>query len=118
MNLTLAIPIFILYALSSSSGLIVLKMAMSAQPVRLNTILSILVSQKFIIGFGLYLVGFLTWMFIISKFRINFAFPIAISLFFIVTGLGSYFILKEPITLQHLFGILFCLIGIMLIVLK
>ena len=118
MSPLVSVLIFIVYALFSSSGLIVLKMAMSEQPVRLATIFKIILSMKFILGFGLYLIGFVLWMYILSKYKLNFAFPIAISLFFILSGLGSYFILKEPLTGPQFAGIALCLFGILLIAVK
>jgi multidrug transporter EmrE-like cation transporter len=54
-------------------------------------------------------------MFILSRFKLNIAFPIATSLFFIISLLGSYFILKESFSFLQAMGIMLCLLGILLI---
>jgi uncharacterized protein YebE (UPF0316 family) len=85
-----SIIIFIAYALCSGCGLIILKMVMSDTELSLANITSLILNIKFIIGFILYVFGFLLWMSILSKFKLNVAFPVAMSLFFIVSSLGSY----------------------------
>jgi len=109
------IGLFILYALCSSSGLIILKIAMNNKAPNSLNILDFFLQPKFIIGFVLYAFGFVLWLMIISKFKLNIAFPIATSLFFITLTLGSYFILNEIFPTIHIVGIGFCLIGILLI---
>jgi drug/metabolite transporter (DMT)-like permease len=107
--------LFISYALCSGCGLIILKIAMSKNELSVTTLKYIVFSAKFWIGFFLYLCGFLLWMFILTRFKLNVAFPIAMSLFFIVSSLGSYFILGEPCGIRHIFGIAICFFGILLI---
>ena len=109
------IGLFILYALCSSSGLIILKIAMNNKALNSSNSLDIFLQPKFIIGFILYAFGFVLWLMIISKFKLNIAFPIATSLFFITLTLGSYFILNETFPTIHIVGIGLCLIGILLI---
>lgn len=112
------IILFIGYALCSGSGLIILKTAMNEKALKSLNIMQTFLQVKFIMGFFLYACGFLLWMFILSKFKLNIAFPIATSLFFIVSGLGSYFILKESFTIMQVIGIFLCLSGILLINIK
>lgn len=107
--------VFISYALCSGCGLIILKIAMSKNELSVTTLKHIVLSSQFWIGFSLYLCGFLLWMFILAKFKLNVAFPIAMSLFFIVSSLGSYFILGEHLSVRHIFGIGICFFGILLI---
>jgi drug/metabolite transporter (DMT)-like permease len=73
---------------------------------------------KFLIGFSLYVCGFLLWMYILSKFHLNIVFPIAMALFFVVSSLGSYFVLGESFSLKQIFGIALCFLGIVLVGLK
>ncbi len=112
------IILFLGYALCSGSGLVILKIAMSHKALKPVNVLGIILQREFIAGFGLYACGFLLWMFILSKYKLNVAFPTATSLFFVVSGLGSYFVLKESFTATQLIGIVLCLAGILLINIK
>jgi drug/metabolite transporter (DMT)-like permease len=119
MKIFYSILLFLLYALSSGSGLILLKRAVSGVKIEysIKGILNI-ISLELVIGFILYAIGFVCWMVILSKMKLNIAFPVAMSLFFIVSALGSYFILKEPFTPKIIIGIVVCLIGIILVTIK
>ncbi len=116
MNLIYNIILFLAYSLSSGFGLIILKRAVTGVEFKfsLKTISDVL-SLEFIFGFLLYAIGFICWMLILSKLKLNVAFPIAMSLFFIVSIIGSYFILSEPLSFKHLVGIVICLVGIIII---
>lgn len=114
----LDILLFIGYALCSGSGLVILKMAMNDKSSQSISLIRAFFQVKFIIGFMLYASGFLLWMLILSKYKLNVAFPVAISLFFIVSGLGSYFVIKESVSTLQIIGTLLCLAGILLIHLR
>ncbi|MCF8234523.1 MAG: hypothetical protein K9G67_06565 [Bacteroidales bacterium] len=119
MKLIYNILLFAAYALSSGFGLILLKRAVTDKKFALSFKEIIrLINTELIIGFVLYAVGFICWMVILSKLKLNVAFPVAMSLFFIVSAMGSYFILKEPLTFKTLAGMLVCLVGIILITVK
>ena len=118
MNHVKEVILFILYALCSGSGLVILKIAMNNKVLKSLNLIQTFLQLRFIIGFFLYVCGFLLWMLILSKYKLNVAFPIATSLFFIVSGLGSYFILKESFTIMQVVGIFLCLAGILLINIK
>ncbi|MEE9429471.1 MAG: hypothetical protein V3V16_00415 [Melioribacteraceae bacterium] len=107
--------LFVLYAIFSGGGLIILKTALTGKKINLESAFEIILSAKFIIGFSMYVIGFALWMIILSKFKLNIAFPIAMSLFFIVSSLGSYFILQEVFNARIILGMVFCLIGIIII---
>jgi len=110
-----SIALYSFYALCSGSGLIILKIAMNKKTEQSLTMVQALFQKEFFIGFILYGCGFLLWMVILSKYKLNVAYPVATSLFFIVAGLGSYFILKESISTVHIVGIILCIGGILLI---
>lgn len=110
--------LFIIYAISSGMGLILLKLAMNNNRISFDNLSGSFFNLAFMSGFALYIIGFLSWLFILSKFKLNVAFPIAVSLFFVVSGLGSSFILKESFTTQQIAGILLCFLGIILISIK
>ncbi len=115
----MTILIFIAYSLFSGIGLILLKMAVSSSKFVFDIKAMIdFVSIKLVIGFSFYVIGFVLWMIILSKFKLNFAFPIAMSLFFIVSSIGSLMVLKESFSIGQIVGTLFCLIGIIIITIK
>jgi len=118
MKIHLNIILFLGYALCSGSGLIILKTAMNKQAFNSLNLIQTFLQVRFIIGLFFYACGFLLWLLILSKLKLNLAFPIATSLFFIVSGLGSYFILKESFTIMQVVGIFLCLAGILLINVK
>jgi hypothetical protein len=88
--------IFTAYAFCSGYGLILLKMAMSRSELSLSTLRYVFFDLKFLVGFSPYVCGFLLWMYILSKFHLNVAFPIAMALFFIFSSLGSFFYWESP----------------------
>jgi drug/metabolite transporter (DMT)-like permease len=118
MQKLLDVLLFIGYALCSGSGLVILKIALNDRAARSLSLIEALLQIKFLVGFLLYAAGFLLWMLILSRFKLNVAFPIAMSFFFIVSGLGSYLVIKESFSLIQVIGILLCLAGIVLINLK
>ena len=116
MNMLNTLLLFLAYSLSSGFGLILLKRAVTGIEFKFTSkLFTELLNLEFIFGFLLYAFGFICWMAILAKLRLNVAFPIAMSLFFIVSSFGSYFILNEPFNLRNILGIIICLIGIILI---
>jgi len=110
--------LFACYALCSGSGLIILKTSLNNRVTKSLGYIETFLQPSFMLGFFLYACGFLLWMLILSKFKLNVAFPVATSLFFVVSALGSYFVLKEPFTIAQAVGIGLCLAGIVLINVK
>jgi drug/metabolite transporter (DMT)-like permease len=72
-------------------------------------------STDFAIGFTLYGVGFLIWMYILLRMPLSIAFPIAAGALIISTQLLGYFLLDERMPLQHIIGVTAIVIGITLI---
>lgn len=107
--------LFLSYAICSGCGLIILKLAVTETKISIANFEKLLFDLKFIVGFTLYGTGFLLWIFILSKFRLNVAFPIAMSMFFIISSLGSRFILLEAFDIRSIIGIALCFFGILLI---
>ena len=111
----LTVSLFLSNAAFSGFGLLLLKIAMNEGNEGSLSLLQVVSQFKFLAGFVLYVLGFLSWMFILSKFDVNVAFPISISLFFIVVTMGSYVFLHETVGALHIMGIMMCLVGILLI---
>jgi len=111
----LNVILFAAYALFSGGGLVLIKHSMEKSIVNFSSLLDSVLSKGFILGFILYILGFLSWLVILSKFKLNFAFPVAMSLFFLVSMGSSVLFLKESITTLHVIGIILCLLGIIII---
>ena len=110
--------VFGAYALCSGCGLILLKIAMAGNNLSFSNLKSVIFDLRFLVGFLLYVCGFLLWMYILSKYDLNVAFPIAMALFFLVSSFGSYFILGEIFSGKHIIGTVLCFLGIVFIGLK
>ncbi|MBU0711651.1 MAG: hypothetical protein ABIJ40_08700 [Bacteroidota bacterium] len=107
--------LFLSYGLSSGLGLLILKTSMRGTELTIESLLNQFYTINFIGGFILYAIGFIIWMIILSIYDLSQAFPIAMSIFFSITTLGSYFYLKESISIIQIGGICICFIGILLI---
>ncbi len=117
-NMLSTLLTFIVYVVISGSGLIILKIALNETSLSPKNIVQVFLSVKFLIGFSMYASSFLMFMFILSKFKLNVAYPLATALFFVYISLASYFILKESFSAQQVIGIVFCMLGVILIGLK
>jgi drug/metabolite transporter (DMT)-like permease len=73
------------------------------------------VNVQIIIGVILYVVGFLSWLYILSKVNLSVAYPTMTTLSFITILLLSIILLKEKLTLEIIIGSILCLIGIYII---
>lgn len=106
MNQLSGIVIFVGYALISCIGLYWLKSASDWWTVR------------FILGALLYVLGAGVWIFILRMYPLSIAFPIAAGTLMIGTTLIGYVMLKESISLLHLLGLVFTLLGISILALQ
>ena len=113
-QLILNVLIFPLYALFGSAGIMLFKIALNSRNED-SQLINIIFTFKFILGFAFYGISFLLWIYILSRYKVNIAYPISVSLFFIITALGSYFILNEPFGIYKIIGFTLCLVGILLI---
>jgi len=110
--------IFSIHVLLSAAGMVILKASLSGKKLSPENALQVFLGFKFILGMSFYVMGFLLWIYILSKYKLNVALPIAQSLFFVVSIVGSFFVLQEALSLQHVIGIALCLAGILLIAMK
>ena len=98
--------IIILYALTSAFGLVKIKMAQK------------LLSMDFMLGFFLYGAGFVVWLFILRKFPLSIAFPVAAGSLIIATQIFAYSLLHEEITLLQVVGAALIISGIVVVHIK
>ena len=71
-----------------------------------------------LLGFILYIGSFLMWQKLLTTYDLSYIVPITTGIVQVVVLLVSYFIFKEAITLTNLTGIIFVIVGIILISIK
>lgn len=72
----------------------------------------------FLLGVLCYGISFIIWMWIISTNTLSVIYPIALGISYILIMGVSFLILKEPISTINIVGIVFVLIGVILISIK
>lgn len=77
-------------------------------------ILKLIIVPRVWISFLFSLVSLCTWLFVLSRVDLSFAFS-ADSMHYIFIALASRFILKEKVCLKRWVGIMFIIVGIMLV---
>lgn len=109
--------ILIFYVLSTSAGLILIKMgAATGMPFaliegKLRTNFNILNVS----GLGFYALSFVLYVYLVSRFQLGYIVPVTAGLVYILVFTASFFIFKEPFTVTKIFGILLILIGLFLL---
>lgn len=78
------------------------------------SIISILKNVPVMCGIISYGVSFLLWIKVLSKVELSYAYPM-VSIGYILIMFFSYFIFKENISLMRLLGVLFIIIGVVLV---
>lgn len=68
-----------------------------------------------ILGIFLYGTSFLTWLFILSKYQVSFAYPYTIGVTLALTVLGALLFFKESITPLQIIGLVLLVISIFFI---
>jgi multidrug transporter EmrE-like cation transporter len=76
---------------------------------------ALVLSTDFAIGFVLYVLGFLLWMYMLRLFELSIAFPIAAGALILATQLASYAFLGEPASFFRVGGCALIIAGISLI---
>ena len=104
---------------TASVGQVLLKVGMTKTPIdpsgiTLELIESLLKNGYLISGLFLYVLSFIIWLYILSNVKLSYAYPI-ISLSYPLIIILSYFVLKEPINIMIIFGIVLICIGVVVI---
>lgn len=109
--------LLIIYALTSTAGLVLLKFAgQSGPPIsfiegRVHFNLGLLA----ISGIFLYSVSFLLYTYLIAKNNLSYIIPVSTALVYIGIFLASFFVFKESLTALKITGILLILGGVILL---
>jgi len=75
-------------------------------------------SWSFVLGFAMYGVGFLIWLYMLKKFPLSLIFPLCASCILIGTQLVGWFLIHEAITPKKIFAVLCALMATVLIYLE
>lgn len=67
-----------------------------------------------LLGFSLYVVGAVLWLYVLSKFELSKAYPFA-SLGYVFSSLIGYYVLHDNFTINRLVGIGLIIIGVIFI---
>jgi len=80
----------------------------------LHDIFRIVTNPQVLIAFAFYAAGFFTWMKALTKEDLSYVYPMA-SLSYVIAMFFSYFLFKEPITLNKWIGIILIIGGVIFI---
>jgi small multidrug resistance pump len=106
----------LIYVIASTAGVVIIKNFFASLDYKtFQEFFLHLFTTQLILGAGIYIFGFLTWLYVLSKMDLNIAYPVAITLSFISVLLASTFVLKEHFTVNIGIGMAFCIIGVVII---
>jgi len=86
----------------------------SSLSLNFNSIITTLFSPKVFLGFTLYGISSIIWLFALKKFPLSVAYP-ALSMTYIVVVLFSYLLFKEPLTANKIIGMLLIVGGVFIL---
>jgi multidrug transporter EmrE-like cation transporter len=104
---------------TASVGQVLLKLGMTKTPIDFSSITlelieSLLKNSYLISGLFIYILSFIIWLYILSNVKLSYAYPI-ISLSYPLIIILSYFVLKEPISILIIIGIMLICSGVVII---
>lgn len=106
----------IIYIISSSAGVLIIKNFFNTSVYNdLSEFMYLLINAKLVGGVLLYMIGFIAWLYVLSKMNLNIIYPVAVTLSFLTILILSVFILKEKVTVNIFIGSVLCLLGIIVI---
>ena len=86
--------------------------------ISLSKVIEIFSSIYIWLGLFFYVISFVLYLYILSKFEVSYVYPIIMSAGFILLLIFSVLFLNETFTLSKLLGIIFISIGIIVIAFK
>lgn len=109
--------IIAVYVLATTAALILLKLSSgSGSPVGIeNGQIKLNLSFLFIVAVCLYMISFILYTYLISKFDLGYIIPLGTALVYILIFIASFIIFKEGFSLVKIAGILLTVIGIIML---
>lgn len=107
--------LLIIYILCSSFGVILIrKGSIQSSIAFLDGKIFTTISPMFLIGFILYLISFLSWIYIIQIFPVTYISPVAYGMIYILICVLSFLFFKEVVKPKTILGSIMIVIGIIL----
>lgn len=111
------IILIIAYVLSTSSGLVLLKLgSTNGAPISIvNNALSFNFNSISILGLSLYALSFILYTYLISKFDLGFIIPITTAIVYVMIFFASFMIFKEAFSILKIIAISLIIFGVILL---
>lgn len=106
--------LIISYLIFTTGGITFMKLGGDSLKLSLKDGFSFSMGWKTFLGFFLYLISFILWQKLITKYNLSIIVPIATGIVQILVLIVSYIVLKENINSISLFGAIFIILGIVL----
>ena len=107
-----------IYVLFTTGGLVCLKLGGNSLGLSLKNGLNFKIGYITLLGFILYIGSFLMWQKLLATYDLSYIVPITTGIVQVVVLLASYFIFRESISLTNFIGIVFVIVGVILISIK
>lgn len=107
--------IIALYILTTSAGLVILKLGSTkgSQLGLTHGKFNVHISPYTAVGVGLYGLSFFLYMYLISKYELGYIIPLLAAFVYVLIFVASYFVFHESFTVTKILGISFILIGLL-----
>lgn len=107
--------IFLLYVLTSAIGMVLIKAGGVQSYINISKdVFTMELNWSFVAGILLYIISFVSWTYILQKFKLSVISPIAYGLVFVVLTLASIVILKEEVKIQTIIGAILIIGGVII----
>ncbi len=113
------IILVLLYLLFSVGGLVLIKIGTDGTKFLISkSFLEMTLNWKLILGFCSYIVSFILYTVVISKFNLSYIYPILTAVMFILIMFSSAILLKETISTSQIVGAIIIVVGVLITIFK
>lgn len=109
------IVLTIIYLIFTCGGLFFMKMGGDSLSLTLSKGIAFKIGGLTLVGFILYICSFLLWQRLVVAFDLSYIVPITTGIVQVIVLLISFFIFKENLSLINIIGVIFVIVGIVLI---
>lgn len=111
--------LILIYLFASTFGLIMIKLGSSSVALKLNKVgLEGTFSWNLLIGLLSYIISFVLWVFVISKYDLSYIYPIVTAILYIVIMFASVIFLKETVSHFQIIGVIIIMVGVIIASIK
>ncbi len=108
----------LVYIILTTGGLFCMKLGGDSLAISLKNEISFKIGFVTALGFLLYICSFLLWQKLVATYDLSYIVPLANGIVQVVVLVGSYFFLKESMSIYNVIGIILVILGIVLISIK